>query len=118
MVSGIQTKLALKEQTEYSKSGTVAQEALANVRTVMAFGGQDKEVKRYEDGLVYALRASRRRVILYSFGQGIMWFLNYASYALAFWYGTKLIFDGRSECGTEEGAYGPAAFIIVSLPFN
>ena len=114
IVAGVQSKLAVKEQTEQSKTGIVAQEALANIRTVMAFGGQEQELKRYEDGLVFALRASRKRVILHAFGQGLIWFLNYASYALAFWYGTKLIFEGRPQCGEGDGEYGPAAFIVVS----
>ena len=31
-------------------------------------------------------------------GGAIMWFIIYASYALAFWYGVKLIMDGRETC--------------------
>jgi len=29
-------------------------------------------------------------------GAGLMWFIIYSSYALAFWYGVKLIMDDRN----------------------
>lgn len=35
-----------KEQAAYAKAGAVAEEVLAAVRTVIAFGGQEKEIKR------------------------------------------------------------------------
>ena len=34
------------ELSAYAKAGSVAQEVLSSIRTVFAFGGQDKEVKR------------------------------------------------------------------------
>ena len=42
----IQSDLASQEMTEYAKAGSVAEEVLGAVRTVYAFNGQDKEVKR------------------------------------------------------------------------
>ena len=38
------------------------------------------------------------RGVLVAIGGAIMWFIIYASYALAFWYGVKLIMDGREMC--------------------
>ena len=35
-----------KELAAYAKAGAVAEEVFSAVRTVVAFGGQDKEVKR------------------------------------------------------------------------
>ena len=31
----------------YAKAGTFAEEVLSSIRTVVAFGGQNKEVERY-----------------------------------------------------------------------
>ena len=35
-----------KEQGAYAKAGSVAEEVLSSIRTVSAFGGEDKEVER------------------------------------------------------------------------
>ncbi|CAG7833559.1 unnamed protein product [Allacma fusca] len=113
IVTSLQSKLTAQEQKAYSKAGMVAQEALSNIKTVMAFSGQQKERDRYEAGLVFALRAGRMRGIVSAFGNGFLWFLNYASYSLVFWYGTKLIFDGRREACTKTPEYDTAAFMVV-----
>lgn len=49
-ISGIiaksQTALTEKELAAYSKAGSIAEEVLSGIRTVIAFGGQQKEVER------------------------------------------------------------------------
>jgi hypothetical protein len=44
-------------------------------------------------------------------GAGIMWFIIYCSYAIAFWYGVTLILESR-ENGDYE--YTPGILVIVS----
>ncbi len=46
LISKSQTSLTEKELAAYGKAGAVAEEALGAIRTVVAFGGKDKEVKR------------------------------------------------------------------------
>ena len=36
-----------KLQDSVSKAGSIAEEALSNIKTVVAFGGEDKEARRY-----------------------------------------------------------------------
>ena len=36
-----------KQQDSVSKAGSIAEEALSNIKTVVAFGGEDTETKRY-----------------------------------------------------------------------
>ena len=47
-----------------------------------------------------------------------MWFIIYSSYALAFWYGVKLIMDDRESCladlKTCHIRYDPSSLLIVS----
>ncbi len=73
VVAGIQSKVAASEQESYAKAGNVAQEALTNIKTVMAFGGSQKEVERYEDGLVDSKIAGKKRGAVSSFGMGLMY---------------------------------------------
>ena len=40
------TKLTAKEQAQYAGAGAIAEEVIGSFRTVMAFGGQEKEVER------------------------------------------------------------------------
>jgi hypothetical protein len=43
----ISSRLAKKELKAYGIAGSVAEEVLSSIRTVVAFGGQETEVKRY-----------------------------------------------------------------------
>lgn len=98
IIAGSQTALTEKELAAYGKAGSIAEEVLSSIRTVVAFGGQKKEVDRYEGKLVYARKAGMLRGLLTGMGGGLMWFIIYSSYALAFWYGVKLIMDDREAC--------------------
>lgn len=40
-------RLTGRELTAYAKAGAVADEVLSAIRTVAAFGGEDKEAERY-----------------------------------------------------------------------
>ncbi len=59
--------------------------------------------------LVFARKAGIMRGTLTAVGAGVMWFIIYSSYALAFWYGVKLIMDDRLE---QESAQGPPRGVV------
>jgi len=44
-------------------------------------------------------------------GGGLMWFIIYAVYSLAFWYGVTLILESRENA---DDLYTPASIVIVS----
>ncbi|NWI87161.1 MDR1 protein, partial [Pitta sordida] len=88
-----------KEQAAYAKAGAVAEEVLAAIRTVIAFGGQEKEIKRYHKNLEDAKRIGIRKAITANISMGAAFLLIYASYALAFWYGTTLILNDDYTIG-------------------
>uniref|UniRef100_A0A8D1G1I7 Bile salt export pump n=1 Tax=Sus scrofa TaxID=9823 RepID=A0A8D1G1I7_PIG len=89
------------ELKAYAKAGSVADEVISSIRTVAAFGGEKKEVERYEKNLVFAqLWGIRKGIVMGSF-TGFMWCLIFLCYALAFWYGSKLVLDdGEYTAGT------------------
>ncbi|NWV15009.1 MDR1 protein, partial [Ptilonorhynchus violaceus] len=88
-----------KEQAAYAKAGAVAEEVLAAIRTVIAFGGQEKEIKRYHKNLEDAKRIGIRKAITANLSIGAAFLLIYASYALAFWYGTTLVLNDDYTIG-------------------
>jgi ATP-binding cassette subfamily B (MDR/TAP) protein 1 len=110
VVARVQSSLTEKELKSYSKAGAVAEEVLSSIRTVVAFGGEQKELGRYEDRLIPAEKNGKKKGIFSGFGGGLMWFIIYCCYALAFWYGIGLILDDRDKLDKE---YTPAVLVIV-----
>nr|6FN1_A Chain A, Human-mouse chimeric ABCB1 (ABCBHM) [Homo sapiens] len=88
-----------KELHAYAKAGAVAEEVLAAIRTVIAFGGQKKELERYNNNLEEAKRLGIKKAITANISMGAAFLLIYASYALAFWYGTTLVLSGEYSIG-------------------
>ncbi|XP_070643727.1 phosphatidylcholine translocator ABCB4 isoform X3 [Bos indicus] len=80
-----------KELAAYAKAGAVAEEALGAIRTVIAFGGQKRELERYQKHLENAKRIGIKKAISANISMGTAFLLIYASYALAFWYGSTLV---------------------------
>ncbi|XP_027025790.2 bile salt export pump [Tachysurus fulvidraco] len=84
-------KLTGWELQAYAKAGAVADEVLSSIRTVAAFGGEQKEVERYDHNLVSAQHWGIRKGLIMGFFTGYMWFIIFLCYALAFWYGSSLV---------------------------
>uniref|UniRef100_A0A672TGR4 Bile salt export pump n=1 Tax=Strigops habroptila TaxID=2489341 RepID=A0A672TGR4_STRHB len=98
-------KLTGRELKAYAKAGAVADEVLSSIRTVAAFGGEKREVERYDKNLVYAQHWGIRKGIIIGVFTGYMWVIIFLSYALAFWYGSKLVL--------EEEEYSPGTLLQV-----
>uniref|UniRef100_A0A8B9KTK4 Bile salt export pump n=1 Tax=Astyanax mexicanus TaxID=7994 RepID=A0A8B9KTK4_ASTMX len=82
-----------RELQAYAKAGAVADEVLSSIRTVAAFGGEKKEVERYDHNLISAQRWGIRKGLIMGFFTGYLWFIIFLCYALAFWYGSSLVVD-------------------------
>nr|CAD7601337.1 unnamed protein product [Timema genevievae] len=112
LISWCTSRLAKKELDAYGKAGTIADEVLSSMRTVVAFGGEDKEVERYKSNLVFAKNINIKRGFYNGLGFGLLWFFIYASYALAFWYGVGLVLDERN-LPADEQTYTAAVMVTV-----
>ncbi|CAN2389828.1 phosphatidylcholine-translocating ATPase activity [Pristimantis euphronides] len=89
--SKMMVSLTSKELSAYAKAGAVAEEVLSSIRTVVAFGGQEKEIKRYTNKLGEAKKLGIKKAIASQLALGFVYLIVYASYGLGFWYGTVLI---------------------------
>uniref|UniRef100_A0A672LZI8 ATP-binding cassette sub-family B member 5 n=1 Tax=Sinocyclocheilus grahami TaxID=75366 RepID=A0A672LZI8_SINGR len=85
--------LTSKELSAYAKAGAVAEEILVAIRTVVAFNGQKKAVEKYEKNLIEAKNFGIKKAITTNVSMGLTQFIIFGTYALAFWYGTKLSVD-------------------------
>uniref|UniRef100_A0A8C8RS07 ATP-binding cassette sub-family B member 5 n=1 Tax=Pelusios castaneus TaxID=367368 RepID=A0A8C8RS07_9SAUR len=88
--------LTSKELTAYAKAGAVAEEVLSSVRTVVAFGGQEKEINRYTSKLGEAKNLGIKKAIASKLSLGFLYLIINGCYGLGFWYGTTLILDESS----------------------
>ncbi|XP_059113266.1 multidrug resistance protein 2 isoform X5 [Peromyscus eremicus] len=99
MWAKVLTSFTNKELQAYAKAGAVAEEVLVAIRTVIAFGGQKKELERYDKNLEEAKSVGIKKAITANISIGIAYLLVYASYALAFWYGTSLVLSSEYSVG-------------------
>ena len=67
----------------------------AGIRTVVAFGGQEHEMQRYDSNLTGARKSGIIRGMLTGASGGMTFGIMYAVYGLGFWFGVKLIMDYR-----------------------
>lgn len=66
---------------------------------------------RYDKNLVYAQHWGIRKGIIMGLFTGYMWFVIFLCYALAFWYGSKLVL--------EDDEYSPGTLLQVPMqPFS
>ncbi|XP_004464362.4 ATP-binding cassette sub-family B member 5 [Dasypus novemcinctus] len=95
LCSRIVISLTNKELSAYSKAGAVAEEVLSSIRTVIAFGAQEKEIQRYTQNLKDAKDVGIKKAIASKLSLGAVYFFMHGTYGLVFWYGTSMILSGE-----------------------
>ncbi|XP_077296429.1 multidrug resistance protein homolog 49-like [Arctopsyche grandis] len=110
LVARIQSTLTTRELKAYNMAGVIAEEVLSSIRTVVAFGGEKKEVERFSKNLRPAQITGSKKGLYSGIASGVMWLIIYVSYAVGFYYGVTLILDDRN---LEVKEYTPAVFLIV-----
>lgn len=108
--ASVQSSMTAKEQDAYAEAGSVAEEVFTNIRTVHAFSGQEREVKRYDEKILHAKKVAYKRHFLRGLGNGLVWAISLTNFAYAFWYGSVLVVYSRE---TGDGLYGPDNVLVV-----
>ncbi|XP_041365768.1 ATP-dependent translocase ABCB1-like isoform X2 [Gigantopelta aegis] len=106
LMSRLAASMTSKELKAYAKAGAIAEEVLGAIRTVVAFGGQSKEIERYTENLKDAKSYGIKKGFSTGLSMGFVWLIIFCSYALGFWYGAKLTRD-------EPETYKPGTMMIV-----
>ncbi|KAJ0691615.1 putative ABC-type xenobiotic transporter [Helianthus annuus] len=86
-------KMATRGQTAYAKAATVVEQTIGSIRTVASFTGEKKAVADYNKSLVDAYNSSIQESLIAGFGLGAGVFIMFCSYALAVWFGAKMILE-------------------------
>ncbi|XP_033762473.1 LOW QUALITY PROTEIN: ATP-dependent translocase ABCB1-like [Pecten maximus] len=106
VMSKIMASMSTKELTAYAKAGAVAEEVLSSIRTVVAFGGERKECKRYNEHLSEARDIGVTKSLGNGLSFGVTYMLIFLTDCLGFWYGAKLTRD-------QPDLYTPGKILIV-----
>jgi ATP-binding cassette subfamily B (MDR/TAP) protein 1 len=81
----------------YSRASATVREAVSNIRTVAAFGAEEKVLNFYNRELHIARQHSGLRAQVAGVGYGITQFFMYSSYGLTLWYASTLVKKGEAS---------------------
>ncbi|KAH0704992.1 hypothetical protein KY290_012025 [Solanum tuberosum] len=87
------TKLASRAQTAYSEAATVVEQTISSIRTVASYTGERRAISEYYNSLNKAYYSGVQEGLVSGLSMGVFFFVFYSSYALAIWYGAKMILD-------------------------
>ncbi|TGZ74116.1 hypothetical protein CRM22_001113 [Opisthorchis felineus] len=88
----------------YAQAAAIAGEVFTAIRTVVAFGGEEKEHKRYIEKLHDAEKVGIKKSTAIGASTGFLGMIIFCSAALIFWYGIKLVLEEQ---------YDPGAVVII-----
>ncbi|KAJ1604138.1 hypothetical protein NDA14_002305 [Ustilago hordei] len=100
LMNAVTAKLQQAELDRVSKAASIAEEALATLRTAKAFGIENNLVQLYDESNREATRFGMKRSLFQGIGMGVFFFVIYSGYALAFYFGAKLLASGHIQSGT------------------
>uniref|UniRef100_A0A1J3GPL7 ABC transporter B family member 4 n=2 Tax=Noccaea caerulescens TaxID=107243 RepID=A0A1J3GPL7_NOCCA len=87
------SKTASRGQSAYAKAAIVVEQTIGSIRTVASFTGEKQAISNYNKHLVSAYKAGVIEGGSTGLGLGTLFLVIFCSYALAVWYGGRLILD-------------------------
>ncbi|WCJ23195.1 ABC transporter B family member 11 [Euphorbia peplus] len=87
------SKLASRGHTTYSVAATVVEQTIGSMKTVASFTGEKRAIAKYQETLNRAYKSGVQESLVAGLGFGTLTFIVFSNYALATWYGAKLVVD-------------------------
>ncbi|XP_030460441.1 ABC transporter B family member 11-like [Syzygium oleosum] len=91
VMSLIISKKASRGQSAYANAANVVEQTIGSIRTVASFTGEKRAIANYSKFLVNAYRSGVHEGLAAGLGLGTVMLIIFGGYALAVWYGGKLI---------------------------
>ncbi|PON83068.1 ABC transporter [Trema orientale] len=85
------SKMASRGQIAYAKAANVAEQTIGSIRMVASFTGEKQAITNYNNFLISAYKTGVCEGIASGLGVGIVMLVVFCSYALAAWFGVKMI---------------------------
>ncbi|KAJ6421660.1 hypothetical protein OIU84_028940 [Salix udensis] len=93
------TGLTSKSRESYAQAGIIAEQAIAQVRTVYSFVGESKALSSYTDAIQNTLKIGYKAGMAKGLGLGCTYGIACMSWALVFWYAGVFIRNGQTDGG-------------------
>ncbi|KAF5464892.1 hypothetical protein F2P56_014931 [Juglans regia] len=86
-------KTASQGQTAYSVAATVVEQTIGSIRTVASYTGEKEAITKYKKSLTKAYKSGVHEGLAAGLGIGAAMFIIFCSFALAIWFGGKMILE-------------------------
>nr|KYP71725.1 ABC transporter B family member 5 [Cajanus cajan] len=96
--------MATRGQSAYAKASHIVEQTIGSIRTVASFTGEKQAVSNYKKFLADAYKSGVYEGFASGIGLGIVMLIIFCGYALAVWFGAKMIM---------EKGYGAGAVVNV-----
>ncbi|XP_058084025.1 ABC transporter B family member 19-like [Magnolia sinica] len=93
------TGLTSKSRESYANAGIIAEQAIAQVRTVYSFVGENKALNSYSEAIQNTLKLGYKAGMAKGLGIGCTYGIACMSWALVFWYAGVFIRNGQTDGG-------------------
>ncbi|KAF9626088.1 hypothetical protein IFM89_030756 [Coptis chinensis] len=93
------TGLTSKSRESYANAGIIAEQAIAQVRTVYSYVGETKALNSYSDAIQNTLKLGYKAGMAKGLGIGCTYGIACMSWALVFWYAGVFIRNGQTDGG-------------------
>ncbi|XP_008784383.2 ABC transporter B family member 19 [Phoenix dactylifera] len=93
------TGLTSKGRESYANAGIIAEQAIAQVRTVYSFVGESKALNSYSEAIQNTLKLGYKAGMAKGLGIGCTYGIACMSWALVFWYAGVFIRNGQTDGG-------------------
>ncbi|GFQ02953.1 ABC transporter b family member 19 [Phtheirospermum japonicum] len=93
------TGLTSKSRESYASAGIIAEQSIAQVRTVYSYVGESKALNAYSDLIQNTLKLGYKAGMAKGLGLGCTYGIACMSWALVFWYAGVFIRNGQTDGG-------------------
>ncbi|RLM64313.1 hypothetical protein C2845_PM16G03300 [Panicum miliaceum] len=107
--------LTAKDEASYQRAGSVAQQAISSIRTVLSFVMEDRLADKYSEWLNKAAPISIKMGFAKGAGMGMIYLVTYSQWALALW-GLALSLSYYAQFAQGAVAAGRVFEIIDRVP--
>ncbi|PRQ39662.1 putative xenobiotic-transporting ATPase [Rosa chinensis] len=114
VMSIIVSKLASRGQAAYSAAASVVEQTIGSIRTVASFTGEKQAITKYNSSINKAYKSGVQEGLASGLGIGSVMLIIFCSYALAIWYGGKMIL----EKGYKGGDVINVVFAVLTGSFS
>ncbi|KAL6610597.1 hypothetical protein ACP70R_040566 [Stipagrostis hirtigluma subsp. patula] len=93
IIAKVLSKISSKGLESYGDAGAIVEQTIGSIKTVVSFNGEKKAIAQYNNLIKKAYQGAVKEGAIQGFGMGLFSFIQFSTFGLIIWYGTKLSLD-------------------------